>query len=212
MGGMVLRKLRTQLPLSTSGHRRSTALPNKGMKRRALSILDARSSSPVLGRPRAGAMGQGMTVGSIFAINVSNGGVPKRPQQSAVIRLNGLEGDRQGDLRYHGGPDRAVVVYSLELIHALQSEGHPITPGSIGENLTISGLDWEGLRPGIRLGISGVVLEITKPASPCRKLTASFAGGQFDRVSDKSHPGWSRLCARVVHEDTVKVNDEVVVL
>jgi MOSC domain-containing protein YiiM len=87
-----------------------------------------------------------------------------------------------------------------------------ISPGSIGENLTISGLDWEGLRPGIRLGINDVVLEITKPASPCRKLTSSFADGWFDRVSDKSHPGWSRLCAKVVHEGTVTVNDEVVVL
>ena len=153
-----------------------------------------------------------MTTGTVVAINVSNGGVPKRPQQSAVVRRNGLEGDRQEDLRYHGGPDRAVVLYSLERIQALQSEGHPITPGSIGENLTISGLDWAGLLPGIRLAISDVVLEITKAASPCRKLTSSFAGGQFDRVSDKSHPGWSRLCAKVVHEGTVEVNDEVVVL
>jgi MOSC domain-containing protein YiiM len=153
-----------------------------------------------------------MTVACVSAINVSSGGVPKHPQPSAVVRRNGLEGDRQEDLRYHGGPDGAVVLYSLELIHALQSEGHPITPGSIGENLTISGLHWEGLGPGIRLGIGEVVLEITKPASPCRKLTSSFAGGQFDRVSEKSHPGWSRLCARVVHEGTVKVNDEVVVL
>jgi MOSC domain-containing protein YiiM len=153
-----------------------------------------------------------MTVASVSAINASNGGVPKRSQPSAVVRRNGLEGDRQEDVRYHGGPDRAVVLYSLELIHALQSEGHPITPGSIGENLTISGLQWEGLRPGMRLGIGEVVLEITKPASPCRKLTSSFTGGQFDRVSEKSHPGWSRLCARVVHEGTVKVDDEVVVL
>lgn len=153
-----------------------------------------------------------MTVGSVFSINVSSGGVPKRPRPLAGVRRDGLEGDRQADLRYHGGPDRAVVLCSLELIQALQSEGHPITAGSIGENLTISGLDWECLRPGIRLGIADVVLEITKPANPCRKLMSSFAGGEFDRVSDESHSGWSRLCAKVEHEGTVKVNDEVVIL
>jgi len=157
-------------------------------------------------------MSSSLEKGSLFAINVSEGGVPKRSQQSAVIGRNGLVGDRQQDLRYHGGPDRAVVLYSLERIQALQSEGHPITPGSIGENLTVSGLDWGALRPGVRLGINDVVLEITKPADPCRKLTSSFSDGQFGRVSEKSHPGWSRLCAKVVQEGTVKVNDGVVVL
>jgi MOSC domain-containing protein YiiM len=152
-----------------------------------------------------------MTRGTVFAVNVSDGGVPKRSQQSAVVGRAGLEGDRQQDLRHHGGPDRAVVLYSLELIQALQSEGHPITPGSIGENLTLSGLDWGSLRPGTRLGINDVVLEITKAADPCRKLISSFAGGQCGRVSEKSHPGWSRLCAKVVQEGTVEVDDGVVV-
>jgi MOSC domain-containing protein YiiM len=48
----------------------------------------------------------------------------------AVIDINGIVGDDQAAKKYHGGPDRALVLYSLEIIEALQAEGHPISPGS----------------------------------------------------------------------------------
>ena len=151
-----------------------------------------------------------MIEGTVSAINVSDGGLPKRPRESAAISIGGVQGDRQRDLRHHGGPDRAVVLYSLELIRALQAEGHPIAPGTTGENLTLSGVDWASLRPGVRLEINDVVLEITKPASPCRNLAGSFREGDFSRLSEKAHPGWSRLCARVLREGTVRVGDRVI--
>lgn len=72
-----------------------------------------------------------------MAINVSDGGVPKRSRESCRVGESGLEGDRRRDLRDHGGPDRAVSQYSLELIQALKAEEHPIQAGSIGENLTV---------------------------------------------------------------------------
>lgn len=149
--------------------------------------------------------------GTVRSINVSDGGVPKRPRESAVIGLEGVRGDRQQDLRHHGGPDRAVLLYSLEMIRDLQAEGHPIVPGSIGENLTVEGLDWAALRPGTRLEINDVLLEITKTAPPCRKIAGSFRGGEFARVSEETHPGWSRFCAKVVREGTVRVGDRIAV-
>lgn len=149
--------------------------------------------------------------GTLHAINVSSGGVPKLPQSSGEVRTTGIAGDRQNDLRYHGGPDRAVSLYSWDLIQALQAEGHPIVPGSIGENLTIAGLDWSLIRPETRLRIGDVVLEITKPANPCHKIRPSFADRDSDRVSEKLHPGWSRWYARVLTEGTVHAGDPVVV-
>jgi MOSC domain-containing protein YiiM len=145
----------------------------------------------------------------IHAINVSNGGVPKRPVVSAFARAHGLEGDRQSDRRHHGGPDRAVTLYSLERIRALQAEGHSIAPGSIGENLTLEGMDWDGLRAGLRVEVGQALLQLTKPASPCEKIGGSFTGNAFERVSDKRHPGWSRWCARVLREGLLTVGDPV---
>jgi MOSC domain-containing protein YiiM len=150
--------------------------------------------------------------GILHAINVSNGGVPKLPRPGAWIRTTGVEGDRQEDQVYHGGPDRAVCLYSLDLIEALQGEGHPIVPGAIGENLTIQGIDWTEVRPDARLEIGDVVLEITRSTTPCHKIAAAFAGGEFTRVSQKVHPGWSRYYARVLREGIVTVGDRVVLV
>ena len=92
-------------------------------------------------------------VGRIGSINVSGGGLPKRPVAEADVTTEGVEGDWQSDRRYHGGPDRAVVIFSAERIAALQAEGHPIGTGTTGENLTLSGLDWTDVVPGARLEV-----------------------------------------------------------
>ena len=147
--------------------------------------------------------------GVVRSINVSDGGVPKWPRQTATVRTTGVEGDRQRDLRLHGGPDRAVSLYSLDLIENLQAEGHPIDVGTIGENLTISGLPWTEMVPGARVDIGEVSLELTSYANPCRNIAGSFLDGQILRVSVKRHPGWSRVYARVLKEGTIAVGDPV---
>lgn len=111
---------------------------------------------------------------------------------------------------FHGGPDRAVCLYSSELIEALQGEGHPIRPGTIGENLTLAGIDWTAMRPDARIEIGDVLLEITKSTSPCKQIAGSFRDGDFGRVSQKIHPGWSRFYARVLREGIVTAGDRVV--
>src|SRR5207237_4027996 len=120
--------------------------------------------------------------GRIFQLNCSDGGVPKLAVREAFLTPTGLEGDRQRDLRFHGGPDRALCLYTLERILELQSEGHPIFPGSIGENVTVVGLDWGLVEPGARLALGDEVLvEISDYAGPCKNIKASFRGGDFKR-------------------------------
>ena len=148
-------------------------------------------------------------IGHLHSINASNGGVPKLPRTSGHIRTSGLEGDAQRDLRYHGGADRAVSLYSFDLIQALQAEGHAITPGSAGENLTLAGVDWRAMTPGARLEIGDVVIELTQPASPCTNIAGSFHNGSIVRISERKNPGWSRFYARVLKEGLVSVGDTV---
>lgn len=147
--------------------------------------------------------------GILRAINVSDGGVPKLPRQSCEVRSEGLAGDRQRDLRHHGGPSRAVSLYALERIEALRAEGHPIAAGTIGENLTLSGVPWEAMVPGTRVEVGGATLEMTGYAAPCRNIAGSFRDGAFERVSQKKHPGWSRLYAAVLKEGLLRVGDPV---
>ena len=137
--------------------------------------------------------------GYIFQLNCSVGGVPKRAVDEALLTPTGLAGDYQAKRKIHGGPERALCLYAFELIRRLQTEGHPIFPGSAGENVTLAGLDWDALAPGIRLALGDeVIIEISSYTSPCKTIAASFIGGEFKRISHKKHPGWSRLYARVL--------------
>lgn len=146
------------------------------------------------------------------SINVSGGGVPKLPRAQCAVRAGGLEGDRQRDLENHGGPERAVCLYSGDLIEALRAEGHPIAPGTAGENLTLAGLPWRELRPGTRLEVGEVVLELASHAAPCQNIAGSFSDGRVVRISEKVHPGWSRFYARVLQEGTLRIGDRVRIL
>ena len=79
--------------------------------------------------------------GRIVQVSVSAGGVPKTAVGSANVTSDGVEGDCHHDHEHHGGPERAVCIFSVEAIEALRAEGHPVVPGSLGENLTVVGLD-----------------------------------------------------------------------
>jgi MOSC domain-containing protein YiiM len=133
----------------------------------------------------------------VVSVNVSAGGVPKLPVDRARVSPEGVEGDRQRFLQYHGGPERAVSIYSLDLIEALRKEGHPIGIGTTGENLTLAGLDWSLIVPGTRLRIGEAEVEITAFAAPCRTIAGSFIGRRMVRISEIRNHGWSRVYARV---------------
>ena len=151
-----------------------------------------------------------MTAGRVASLNVSAGGVPKLPVASAEVTVAGVAGDWQRNRKYHGGPDRALCLWSLERIQALQAEGHPVAPGTTGENVTVAGLDWARVVPGARLRIGAALVEVTAYTRPCRTITRSFADGRPGRVSQRTHPGWSRVYARVLEGARVAEGDPVV--
>lgn len=151
--------------------------------------------------------------GILVSINRSGGGVPKRRVDDAKVSRLGLLGDAQNDKKHHGGPERAVCVYSLDRIQALQQEGHPIDVGTVGENITVEGIDWELVVPGVRIKLGDeVVLEVASFTAPCKTIKESFIEGEFVRISQKLHPGWSRVYARVLNEGEIHFGDHVEVI
>jgi MOSC domain-containing protein YiiM len=150
-------------------------------------------------------------LGRVVQVNVNpRGGVAQHAIDSTEVTTVGVAGDKQRDRRFHGGPQRAVSLFSMERIEGLRAEGHPIGPGTTGENLTLAGIDWDQIKVGDRLRVGEwVELEITGYASPCSNIEESFAGGSFKRMSQKLHPGWSRLYAKVLAEGTVRAGDSV---
>jgi len=153
------------------------------------------------------------TPARVVQVNVSPGGVPKLPVAEAWVDRYGLAGDRHNDATEHGGPHRAVALFALEAIRRVQADGHPITPGSAGENLTTVGVELATLPVGTRLAIGErLVLEISKADNPCKTIAANFSDGRFARISIAVHPRDSRMYARVLVEGPVRPGDAIHVL
>ena len=148
--------------------------------------------------------------GRIVQLSVSPGGVPKRAVPQARVTRLGLEGDAHRDHEHHGGPERALCLFPLEAITALAAEGHTIVPGALGENVTTEGLDWSLIVPGAHLLLGdGVLVQVTRYTSPCHNIAPVFVGRDFSRVSQKRHPGWSRVYTRVLAEGALRAGDPV---
>jgi MOSC domain-containing protein YiiM/GNAT superfamily N-acetyltransferase len=152
-------------------------------------------------------------VGRVLRVNVSPGGVPKLPVERAHVGPLGLAGDAHNDDTDHGGPHRAVALLAIEAIRRVAAEGHPIFPGSCGENLTTEGIELALLPVGSRLAIGErLVLEISKPDNPCSTIEGSFSDRRFARISIRTHPTDSRMYARVLAEGEVRSGDPIRVL
>ena len=149
--------------------------------------------------------------GTISQISSSAGGVPKNSIGSAEIDMRGVVGDVQAARKHHGRPWQAICLYSADVIAALQSEGHPIHAGSAGENITVSGIEWSSMRPGLVVSIGEVRLRVSAPAVPCSKNNRWFSDGDSNRMSHDLHPGWSRWYAEVLVSGSIRDGESVTV-
>jgi MOSC domain-containing protein YiiM len=157
--------------------------------------------------------------GHIVQINISRGGIPKRPVPEAVITPLGLEGDSWNHPEIHGGPRQSVLLIAAEAIDELIARGHPLYYGALGENLTTRGLDRTQLRYGQRLRAGTALLELTKMRAPCATLDVygpTIKQEIYDKrvkAGDPSSPRWglSGFYASVIEPGVVRVNDIITV-
>ncbi|RJU80694.1 MAG: MOSC domain-containing protein [Candidatus Poseidoniales archaeon] len=150
--------------------------------------------------------------GSIVGLFAApEGGVPKPLVEQLEVRVHGCVGDYQRDKKHHGGPNRAVCLFSSEVISHLQENGHPIFPGSVGENILVEGIQWEHIGVGSVFRFGSLTLEVTSDAPPCKTIQDSFTNGRFKEISVKIAPNMTRWYAKVIKEGHVKIGDDVVI-
>jgi MOSC domain-containing protein YiiM len=158
--------------------------------------------------------------GILKQINRSPGGLPKRAVHGPVMLSEvSVEGDRWRNLRYHGGPKKAVLMASAEFIDELAARGFPVFYGAIGENLTVSGLDPHLWRTGqrYRLGREAVI-ELTTLRTPCLNLDVygpAIKSELYDaecKAGNIASPRWAHggIYARVVQPGTIQEGDAVI--
>ncbi|MCW7538319.1 MOSC domain-containing protein [Aquabacterium sp. A7-Y] len=123
-------------------------------------------------------------------------GYAKQPAPGSVaVRMLGLEGDEQADLSVHGGLEKAVYAYPQEhyrfwsTVKAQAGQGawnQELPPGSLGENLTISGLLEAGAWVGDLLRFPGCTLAVSAPRFPCFKFEAAMGFRQASKMMAQS--------------------------
>jgi MOSC domain-containing protein YiiM len=160
-----------------------------------------------------------VNVGSPAVIGMRRG----KPVMSAIRKLpvttetigvgpTNLAGDRQADLRVHGGPEKAIFAYPIEHLAAWTAELNPdipYRPGSIGDNMTIAGIDETQVSIGDVWRWGSAVLQICQPRYPCFKL--AMATGRPQIVRRFLATGRSGWYMRVLEPGTASVRGPITV-
>ncbi|QDU76526.1 6-N-hydroxylaminopurine resistance protein [Bremerella volcania] len=106
----------------------------------------------------------------------------------------------------HYAPKRAVTLFNREILDRFEPDGEAFPPGSVGENITVAGIDLGKLAIGTRLAVGEAEIQLEKPWKPCHATNA--ASGQ-SRVNEREHLGFF---ASVVRPGTIRRGDVVEVL
>ena len=162
-----------------------------------------------------------MTVATLRSVNVGritvhehhgrqvSTGIFKEPVTGRVsTRGDNIDGDDQADRAVHGGPDRAAYAYASEDLVWWEGElGRDVPPGSMGENLTTTGLDVSGALVGERWRIGSAVFEVSAPRVPCYKLGIRMGDGRFPvRFAKAGRPG---AYLRIVEHGEIGAGDVI---
>jgi MOSC domain-containing protein YiiM len=158
--------------------------------------------------------------GRIIQVNISPGGIPKRPVAEAFLTPLGLEGDACAHPVIHGGPRQAVLVLCAEVVDELAAKGYAVFYGALGENLTVAGLDPRRFRSGQRYQAGEAIVEVTRLRRPCRTIAVYGAGIEqelFDRAASEGDPrspkwGYGGVYASVVRAGWIRPGDPFVLL
>jgi MOSC domain-containing protein YiiM len=143
-------------------------------------------------------------------------GIDKRPVDHPVLLdVGGVAGDTVCDTAHHGGPDQAVYAYSTtDLAFWARELGQEFTPGGVGENLTLDGVDCSGAVVGQRWLMGdpddGPLLQVRGPRIPCR-VFAGFRGAP-DLVKRFLVAGRPGCYLAVERPGYVRAGDRVTVL
>ncbi|MCB9757064.1 MAG: MOSC domain-containing protein [Candidatus Omnitrophica bacterium] len=144
-------------------------------------------------------------VARIVSINISDGGIPKRPIPFVELTVNGLVGDGHNHEK-HNSPIQAVCLQDIEKLQELNEVGYTLGPGDAGENLTVENLNVNSLPLGTQLKLSGgVVLEISKVRKPCYVMDAISPQLKTDALNRHG------MYAKVIREGILKVGENITI-
>jgi MOSC domain-containing protein YiiM len=134
----------------------------------------------------------------------------KEPVEARIaLRTLNLDGDRQADLRVHGGEHKAVYCYPVEHYDYWKRElaGRALPMAMFGENFTTDGLAEDSVHLGDQFSIGSAKVVVTQPRLPCYKLGVRFQSD--DMVKRFLASRRTGFYVAVAHEGEVGAGDEI---
>ena len=111
-------------------------------------------------------------------------GIFKEPVNGRImLRTLNLDGDRQVDLKGHGGVYKAACVYTMENYEHWKRElgRTDFRIPQFGENFTVEGMPEDKIHVGDVFRIGGALVEVTQPRVPCYRLGIKMENPQFPK-------------------------------
>ncbi len=161
-----------------------------------------------------------MPSGRVLQLNVKprvpgEPGLPKKPVASSYLSVEGFAGDynRYRQERKSASPDMAVLLIPVETLRELETEGWPMRPGDLGENITCEGLPYAAFEVGTRARVGEAVIQVALPCTPCKTLGhLPYVGPSKVSEFVKAMAGRRGWYARVLSPGLVRPGDAVDVL
>jgi MOSC domain-containing protein YiiM len=120
-------------------------------------------------------------------------GMCKKPVSiPLVLTAQGFEGDGVGDLKHHGGSDKAVCVYAIDYYKYWEKIlGRKMPDAAFGENLSVTELKEDNICIGDIYRAGMATVQVSQPRQPCSTLAARYGREDFVKlVVDSSRTGF----------------------
>lgn len=134
-------------------------------------------------------------------------GAHKHPVESITVTDDGADGDEQGNLKVHGGPDKALLLYNQSDYDGWSHDGYQFGPGNFFENITVEGIDTPDIHVADTLQIGEVTAQVSQIRRPCTTLSYRWSMKELPILVQNT--GRSGFYVRILKPGVIRVGDRL---
>jgi MOSC domain-containing protein YiiM len=127
------------------------------------------------------------------------------------LSTTGLKSDSVANTRHHGGPDKAVCLYSSDhYVYWEKILSCTLPPAAFGENFTVTHLQEDDICIGDIFRVGASLIQVSQPRQPCATLSARY--GRADFAKQVVQTGYTGFYCRVLEQGAVSPGDELIII
>lgn len=137
-------------------------------------------------------------------------GAHKHLVDTIAVHPHGAEGDEQGNRKVHGGPEKALLLYTYDDYTQWAADGYQFQPGNFFENVTVDGIATSDVHLADTLQIGEVTVQVSQIRRPCTTLAHRWNMKELPRLVQST--GRSGFYVRILQPGTIRMGDTVTLI